>query len=264
MSQVFETTFDNAAEDYERIRPAYLPAIFDDILCYQPLNGGSSALEIGMGTGLATKPFLETGCRVVGIEPGQNLAEIALEKYREYPRLSVCTKTLQDYVCPDESFDLVYAATAFHWIPEEYGYPRVYGLLKDGGAFARFRYHAGPDQKRPALTEEIQRLYRKHMQREKPAEFSDADAKAIADLAGKYGFTETQYRLYHTQKDFTVDEYLALLRTYPDHMKLPESHRNRLFEGVQHAIEQNGGLMTVYYTMDLELARKPFKESLRA
>ena len=54
MSQVFETTFDNAAEDYERIRPAYLPAIFDDILCYQPLNGGSSALEIGMGTGMAT------------------------------------------------------------------------------------------------------------------------------------------------------------------------------------------------------------------
>ena len=259
MSQIFETTFDNTAADYERSRPAYLPAIFDDILRYKPLSADSNVLEIGMGTGAATRPFLETGCRFVGVEPGKNLAMMAADKYREYPNFSVCTQRLQDYVCPKEEYDLIYAATAFHWIPEDYGYKRVFTLLKEGGAFARFRYHAGPDQQRQTMAEEIQTLYREYMQRESPAAFSERDAKAIADTTVKYGFTDTKYYLYHTTKTFTADEYMTLLRTYPDHMRLPDPQRARLFDGIYRAIMRSGGLITVNYTMDLELARKPFR-----
>ncbi len=253
----FEKTFDETAEVYDRIRPAYPTEIFEGILSYQPLNAGSRVLEIGMGTGLATEPFLQIGCGLVGVEPGENLAQIALRKYHSYSNLTVCMQRLQEYECPDESFDLIYAATSFHWLPEEYGYKRVFSLLKKGGAFARFRYHALSDKSRPELTDEIQALYRECMQREKPAEFGEDDAKAISEIALKYGFVKTEYRLFHTVKDFTADEYMALLKTYPDHMKLPEPHRSRLFGGIRNAIERNGGLITVYYTMDLELARKP-------
>ena len=86
---------------------------------------------------------------------------------------------------------------------------------------------------------------------------TEADAKAIADLAANYGFTDTQYHLYHMTKDFRADEYLSLLRTYPDHMKLEAGLRSALFDGIYQAIIRNGGTITVYYTMDLELARKP-------
>lgn len=253
----FERTFDDAVADYESVRPKYVPEIFDDILKYRPLDCDSSALEIGIGTGAATKPFLDTGCRLTAVEPGKNLAELAAHKYRGYGNLSIYTQSLQDYVCPDESFDLIYAATAFHWIPEEYGYKRVYGLLKPGGAFARFRYHAGPDKGRPDLADEIQEYYREYMRRERPAEFGDADAAKVAALAERYGLTDTRYMLFRSEKDFTADGYMALLRTYPDHMKLPEDDRNRLFDGIRRAIIKHGGVMTVYYTMDLELARKP-------
>ncbi len=105
--------------------------------------------------------------------------------------------------------------------------------------------------------EEIQSLYRKYLQWGKPVLFSEADAKAIADLAEGYGFTDTQYHIYHTAKDFSADEYLALLRTYPDHMKLEDGLRGALFDGIHQAILRNGGMITIYYTMDLELARKP-------
>ena len=50
---------------------------------------------------------------------------------------------------------------------------------------------------------------------------------------------------------------MALLRTYPDHMSLEEDSRGKLFDGIHSAITQNGGTITVYYTMDLELAEKP-------
>ena len=57
-------------------------------------------------------------------------------------------------------------------------------------------------------------------------------------------------------KDFTAGQYMQLLPTYPNHMSLPEESRRALFEGIYEAIEKHGGKITVYYTMDLELARK--------
>ena len=253
----FEKTFDNAAIDYDKSRPMYVKEIYEDIFNYKQINQDSHVLEIGMGTGKATHPILDTHCHFVGIEPGENLAALAKEKLQKYANFSLYSLTLQDYICADNSFDLVYAATAFHWIPEEYGYRRVYNLLKSGGVFARFAYHAGTDKGRRVLTDEIQELYRKYMNQENhPVEFSDADAKRLADKALAYGFVDVKHMLYHATKDFTADEYISLLRTYPDHMKLESAAREKVFEGIFHAIVGNGGTMTVYYTMDLELARK--------
>ena len=83
------------------------------------------------------------------------------------------------------------------------------------------------------------------------------DAQRIALLADKYGFADIRCSLYHTTKDFTADEYMELLRTYPDHMALEAEKREKLFSGIHAAIQKHGGIITVYYTMDLELARKP-------
>ena len=254
----FEQTFNQAAEDYEQSRPLYVQALYEDIFRYKPVDENSHVLEIGLGTGKATRPFLEAGCRLTGVEPGADLARLALERLRGYDRFTLRVQTLQDFQSPGEAFDLVYAATAFHWLPEEYGYRRVYALLKRGGAFARFAYHAGPDPHRTALAEEIQAVYRAC----KPSggawrPFSAGDAAKLADLAAKYGFVGTKYSLYEVEKTFTADEYGQLLRTYPDHMALEAEARARLFAGIHEAIERHGGVITVAYTMDLELAAKP-------
>ena len=257
--KTFEKTFDGAALDYDKSRPAYIKEIYEDILHYEQINSDSNVLEIGLGTGKASQPILDTRCHFIGIEPGKHLADLARTRYQAYENFSLLNQTLQDFVSADHSFDLIYAATAFHWIPEDYGYNRVFHLLKPGGAFARFAYHAGSDQGRRALTDEIQELYRKYMHPEsRPAEFSNADAKKLAERALAYGFVDIKHTLYHTAKDFTADEYMALLRTYPDHMKIETSDRKKLFEGIHFAINKHGGIMTVYYAMDLELARKPY------
>ena len=253
----FEKTFDSAALEYDKSRPTYRKEIYEDILQYEPINSDSNVLEIGVGTGKASRPILDTQCHFIGIEPGEQLAGLARNRYQAYENFSLFPQTFQDFVT-SELFDLIYAATAFHWIPEDYGYNRVFNLLKPGGAFARFAYHAGSDQGRRALTDEIQELYRKYMHPEsRPAGFSNADAQKLAERALAYGFVDVKHTLYHTAKDFTADEYMALLRTYPDHMKIETSDRKKLFEGIHSAINKHGGIMTVYYAMDLELARKP-------
>lgn len=253
----FERTFDNAAMDYDRSRLVYGKELYNDLFKYKQIHSGSKVLEIGIGTGKATLPVLETNCHLVAIEPGEHLANLSREQFQAYPHFSLYNVALQDYVCPAGSFDLIYAATAFHWVPEEYGYKRVYELLKSGGAFARFAYHAGSDKQRKALTSEIQALYKEYMHCEsEPREYCEEDARRLSEIAKKYGFVDTQYKLYHFTKDFTADEYMELLRTYPDHMAVEQSNREKLFNAIHHAINKSGGIITVYYTMDLQLARK--------
>ena len=255
--QTFETTFDAATDAYDKIRPSYVNELYDDIFKYKEIDAESSVLEIGIGTGKATGPILDRKCQLIALEPGANLTAFVKDKFKIYSNFQVHNQMFQEYECPEESFDFIYAATTFHWIPEEYGYKRVYELLKHGGAFARFRYYAGADKTREALTAEIQELYKTYTHSTRsPKEYGEEDAKKLADVAIKYGFADTQYKLYHWRKDFTADEYLQLLSTYPDHMKLKEENRQKLFQGIHAAIQRHGGIHTVHYTMDLQLARK--------
>ena len=258
----FEQTFDRAALDYDSSRPQYPAALYADLLHDVPLTAQSRVLEIGLGTGKASGPILQTGCSLTGLEPGGSLAALAAERLKGFPNLSLLNCTLQDYAGEGAPFDLIYAATAFHWLPEEYGYRRVLELLREGGSFARFAYHAGCDRSRPQLAKEIESLYQQYMRKgDKPSpppkEFGRADAEALAGAALQYGFVKPRSFLYWMKKDFSAGEYLALLRTYPDHMALPERDREGLFAGIANAIQKYGGTLTVFYTVDMELAQKP-------
>lgn len=255
--QAFEKTFDQAIVDYDKIRPTYCKELYQDIREYQAIDENSYVLEIGIGTGKATRPFLETGCVLAGVEPGEQLAKFAEENFKEFPRFCVHNTTLQEYECRENTYDLIYAATAFHWIPEEYGYKRVYELLKNGGAFARFAYHAGADKSRPELMEEIQKQYARYAGWDRaPKEYGEEKAIEVAEIARKYGFEDIAYKLYHFTKDFTAEEYMSLLRTYPDHMAVEASKRQQLFDGIYDAIQRAGGKITVYYTVDLQMGRR--------
>lgn len=259
MSTDFQRNFDNQAADYDTARPEYPPALYADLLRYQPLGPDSRALEIGLGTGKASGPILATGCRLDGLEPGDSLLALARERLGDADNLALHKSTFQDFACVDGAFDLIYAATAFHWIPEEYGYNRVYNLLRPGGAFARFAYHAGPDRGRRELTAEVYELYRRFMRGGKGEyrPLTQADGPHLLALPESYGFVETEFHLYEFTKDFTAEAYMGLLKTYPDHMSLDEASRDGLFGGIYEAILRHGGVMTIYYTVDMELGRKP-------
>jgi hypothetical protein len=49
--------------------------------------------------------------------------------------------------------------SAFHWIPEEIGYTKVFDMLKSGGVFARFANHPYKDKGREEIHEALQKIY---------------------------------------------------------------------------------------------------------
>ena len=253
-----EWTFDTVAETYEKMRPGYPAELYDDIFKMIKVDESCTALEIGIGAGQATLPILQTGCKVIAVEYGKNLAELCRRKFKDYPNFSVMNMKFEEYEGESGSYDLIYSASAFHWIPEEIGYPKVFALLKKGGVFARFANHPYKDKGREELWDEIQKLYAIYMPGV-PAdkEYTEEHAKNRADIAWKYGFTETSHKLYHRMRTFTAEEYVTLLNTYSDHTVLPEDVKKEFFGKIKETINDYGGRITIYDTIDLQLARKP-------
>lgn len=251
-------TFDTVAATYEKLRPGYVETLYQDIFAYRPLDEASHAVEVGIGGGQATGPILATGCAVTAVEPGANFCALCREKFAAYPGFTAVNARFEDADLPPESCDLVYSASAFHWVPEEIGYRKVFDILRPGGAFARFANHPFKDKGRPGMHEALQEVYAIYMPGSLvPNEYSEEQAARRAAIAAKYGFTDIQHRLYRRTRDFTAAEYVQLLGTYSDHIAIEEKTRGRFFREIGEVIDRLGGRITIYDTIDLQLARKP-------
>jgi protein-L-isoaspartate O-methyltransferase len=121
---LLRSTFNEDAERYDRARPGYPPVLFGDLAELTSIGPGSRVLEIGPGTGQATRPLAERGCRVVAVELGADLAALAARNLAGFPSVEVVNAAFEDWPLPAEPFDLVLAATAFHWIDRPCGWTR--------------------------------------------------------------------------------------------------------------------------------------------
>lgn len=254
-------TFDTVADTYEKLRPGYVDELYQAIFEYKQINNQSRVVEIGIGGGQATLSFLKTGCDLLAIDYGENFCGICREKFKEYSNFSAVSGKFED-IDFSSNYDLIYSASAFHWIPEAIGYKKVYDMLKSGGVFARFANHPYRDKGKPELSAEMDRIYAeyyyKYYNKEpKPLiEYSEEQAKSRAEIALKYGFTDIQYKLFYRTRTFSAKEYIILLGTYSDHIAIEENIRNKFFSKIEEAINRHGGEITIYDTIDLQLARK--------
>ena len=257
-----EWTFDTVASTYEKFRPGYVAELYRKIFQYIPIDGKSRVLEVGIGGGQATLPILQTGCELTAVEYGEKFSRLCREKFKEYPKFSVITDKFENREYENDAYDLVYSTSAFHWVPEEIGYKKVYAMLKKGGAFARFANHPHPDLKNPAMTEEIQQLYGKYYypfhnkKQEKPKVYREEDAIRRSKIAEKYGFGDIESVIYQRIRTFSANEYITLLGTYSDHIAIDEPTRLKFFEEIEKTIERHGGEIHIYDIIDLQLARK--------
>lgn len=256
------STFDTAASLYDKMRPGYVDEIYRTIFDYVHIGEDSHAVEVGSGSGQATEPVLRTGCSLTAIEYGENFSEMLKEKFGSNKKFQVITGKFEDVKLEENMYDLVFSATAFHWVPEEIGYPKVFSILKDGGAFARFANRPRNSKDNPELAEEIDELYNSYYNKHYGVKsgtktwFTEDKAREIAMIPEKYGFTDIQYHLFQRERVLTSDEYIRLLGTYSDHIAIEEKIRNEFFSKIKAAIDRHGGTVTISDTLDLELARK--------
>jgi trans-aconitate methyltransferase len=126
--------FGTAAESYERFRLGYPDEVVERTLSYvgRPVQG---ALEVGAGTGKATRAFASRGVRVTALEPDAEMFAVLQRETAGMPVEPVLS-TYEKYDGPP--VDLVYAAAAMHWVDPAIRWTRTADLLRDGGAVAMF------------------------------------------------------------------------------------------------------------------------------
>jgi SAM-dependent methyltransferase len=154
MSAPFESRFGQAAGAYSAYRPEYSSEIFGQILAAVPSGNRYLALDLGAGTGKATRALLEHFAEVLAIEPDP----LMVEKLREYvPRAIVHAVRAEDFVQPAESVDLVNIATALHWMDVPQVMKNVTRWLRPGGIMAVYGsdFPKTPDPIRAIIREEF-------------------------------------------------------------------------------------------------------------
>jgi SAM-dependent methyltransferase len=231
-------TFDLASELYESARPAYPDELFDDLVALSALEPGARLLEIGCATGKATRPLLDRGFTVVCIELGQRLAEQARVN------LAGCTfdvhvASFEEWEGESESFDLVYAATAWHWIDPTIAYGNAHLLLRPGGHLAFWSAsHAFPADFDPFFSE-IQTVY-DEIGESHPGEWPSPppedvhDESAAIEASGL--FDDIEVRRYLWAKHYTAEEYTALLNTFSGHIAMEATKREHLYGEIRRRI----------------------------
>jgi trans-aconitate methyltransferase len=234
---------------YDRARPGYPAALIDDLVRWaQP---GARALEIGAGTGKATRLLAARGVSVLGIEPSAEMAAYARVATESLGNVEIIESDFERWQPGGLTFPLAYAAQAWHWVDQESGYTHARAALSPGGHLAAFwnRPAWGDTELRRALSD----AYRQTVSELPPDGPMHPDNPGAAGpdeswtqaVAATEGLTDPSERVYEWSLDYTTDQYVELLGTLSDVRLLDDADRRALLAVVSETLRRHGGRLAM-------------------
>jgi SAM-dependent methyltransferase len=250
-------TFEEAPERYDRVRPGYPDELFDDLARLVGLGTGSRVLELGCGTGQATVSLARRGYEVVAVELGAGLADVARRKLASFPAVDVVNSAFEEWPLPRAPFDVVFAATSFHWIDRAVRVSKSAESLRPGGALAVVSTHhvAGGDEQ---FFVDVQRCYERWdldtaPGSRLPAATDIPHEREELDASGRFG--RVVFRRYEHERTYPTQEYRDLLLTYSGHRALEPAAQRGLLSCIGRLIDARyGGQITKRYMNELAIA----------
>jgi SAM-dependent methyltransferase len=258
LSDARAKSFDGLADLYERVRPGYPDAIFDRMIAFAALGSGARLLEVGTGTGKATLSFARRGFRILGLEPGANMAAIARANLAQFREVEIKTISFEDWAVEQGAFDLAFVAQAFHWLSPEHRIAKFAQALRRSGTLAIFGNTSVV--KAVAMEEAIGEAYRVHapslVARDQAGHWYDSpQSPFFQELRSSARFADATYEEVSWERTLSSATYVELASTYSDHSTLPDAQRARLLDAMAAVIDGQGGTVTLAYKTGLFLAR---------
>ena len=128
-----KTRFSSRVGDYIKYRPAYPIEILDLLADSCGLNPDSMIADVGSGTGILSKLFLDNDNTVVGVEPNREMREASEKRLADYARFTTLEGSAEATHLPAHAMDFMLAAQAFHWFDRDKARAEWLRVLRPGG-----------------------------------------------------------------------------------------------------------------------------------
>ena len=234
--------FDQQAEAYDRFRPTYPDAVIDELL--GPVPAGLDVLDVGCGTGIASRQMAQRGAKVLGVELAPRMAEIARGH-----GIDVEIEAFEGWDAAGRTFDRVTSAQAWHWLDLPIATAKAASVLRPGGRLCLI-WNAGyqPDDLADALEEVYasvvppggHRLFRGYAANRSSDVKTGLDSEIDAVSAAP-DFGAPTAKWFPWTWAYQRDEWLDQLVSRSDHAALEPAVRDRLFKAIGAAIDDHGG-----------------------
>ena len=238
-------SFGTDPERYHRTRPRYPAAFVRDLVDALP---GRDILDVGVGTGIVARQLQTAGCRVLGVDVDERMAEAARRRGVE-----VEVAPFETWDPAGRTFDAVVAGQTWHWVDPVVGTAKAAKVLRPHGRLAVF-WNGGDAP--PELAEAFAGVYRRLLP-ELPMLFTvraavdgyrgflEAAEEAIRQTAG---LREPERRQYPWEQTYTRDDWVDQLPTSGFFGQIPPDRARAVVEGIGDAVEAAGGTFTMRYT----------------
>jgi SAM-dependent methyltransferase len=209
-------------------------------------------LEIGAGTGKATRLFVRAGVAVTATDPDPAMLG---ELRRHVPGVTTVEAPVEALPL-DTAYDLVYSAAALHWTDPEGRWDRMARLVRPGGVFASF---AVPSELAdPGIREAVRRARTPYVKDEgvPSPDGTTADRPMQwpgTELLQSEWFTDVRQSLVPKNLTLTADDYIGHLSTVSAYLMLPAADRAEVFRRIRKALPDTVELASEVH---LHLARR--------
>ncbi len=258
-TEFLKNTFSKVIQDYDTARPGYPQELYDTVISIAGIETEAKVLEVGAGTGQATDLFLQGDYRTDLLEVSDEQVAFLKQKYGENSKVAVKKDYFEQYET-EKKYDLIYSATAFHWVDSSVGYPKAWEMLKPGGTMAVFWHMSSVTYYAGGIFDGLNKLKQKYL----PQGSLGFDAegiqrvkeKRIAQIqsGGYFGTPEIyEYRWIDT---YDAERYVTLLNTYSGTQTLSEEKRGAYLAEVRAYINENGGKVELPQHVMLYLVRR--------
>lgn len=238
--------FGRDAGAYAAGRPDYPDALFDLLAARTGLGAETRVLEIGPGTGQATRRLLGLGvASLTAVEPDARMAArlAASLDGGTASRLRLLVSRFETAPLDAGTFDVAVAASSFHWVDPQRGLAQVRALLRPGGSFAPwwnvFHDMSGATPWSRAIRPLFDALVM-------PPSFVgtrhyslDVDAR-IAEMA-EAGFTDIEHRLFRQPIRLTPDRVRGFYASFSPVLRLAEVERAAWLDRIAAIVDRDFG-----------------------
>jgi len=220
------------------------------------IPGDARIVEVGCGTGQATKSFARRGFRILATDPGPEMLRGARESLTGVGNVEFLETTFEAFPLRQYAFRLIIAAQSWHWVSPEVRFAKAASVLSPDGVLAVFG-HVPVGLPTPLLAAFKEIYLRQTGKWGPPPEAWYLPAgpfKGWFDESGLFG--PVQHKSYPWIWQHTTSSYTDLLRTRSDHRMLEAAKRDAVLDEIANAIDEHGGALDVNYETHLYIARR--------